>query len=38
MQVQEKITKILDIINYSADLLKQKNIKNARLNAELLMG
>lgn len=37
MQVQEKITKILDIINYSADLLKQKNINNARLNAELLM-
>lgn len=37
MQVQEKIIKILDIINYSAELLKQKNIKNARLNAELLM-
>ncbi|HRE41060.1 MAG TPA: peptide chain release factor N(5)-glutamine methyltransferase [Ignavibacteria bacterium] len=37
MQTKEKIDKILDVINFSSDLLNQRGIKDARLNVELLM-
>ncbi|TRZ64187.1 peptide chain release factor N(5)-glutamine methyltransferase [bacterium] len=33
----KKLTKLLDILNYSAELLKSNNIKDARLNVELML-
>jgi release factor glutamine methyltransferase len=33
----EKLTTLLEILNYSADLLKENGIKDARLNAELML-
>lgn len=35
--MSDKLTTLLEILNYSANLLKEKNISDARLNAELLM-
>ncbi|MFZ4590631.1 MAG: peptide chain release factor N(5)-glutamine methyltransferase [Ignavibacteria bacterium] len=35
--MSEKLTTLLEILNYSANLLKEKNISEPRLNAELLM-
>jgi len=35
--MQEKLTNLIDILSYSAELLKQKGIKNSRLNAEILL-
>lgn len=35
--MSEKLTTLLDILNYSTNLLKEKQISDARLNAELLM-
>ncbi len=35
--MSEKLTSLLEILNYSANLLKEKNFSDARLNAELLM-
>lgn len=34
---KKKLTTLLEILNYSADLLKQKGIKDARLNVELML-
>jgi len=33
----EKLTTLLEILNYSAELLKENGIKDARLNAELML-
>jgi release factor glutamine methyltransferase len=35
--MSEKLTTLLEILNYSTNLLKEKRISDARLNAELLM-
>lgn len=35
--MSEKLTTLLEILNYSANLLKEKSIRDSRLNAELLM-
>jgi release factor glutamine methyltransferase len=35
--MSEKLTTLLEILNYSANLLKEKKISDPRLNAELLM-
>lgn len=37
VEEKKKLTTLLDILNYSADLLKQKDIKDARLNVELML-
>lgn len=35
--MSEKLTTLLEILNYSTNMLKEKHISDARLNAELLM-
>jgi release factor glutamine methyltransferase len=35
--MSEKLTSLLEILNYSANLLKDKHISDSRLNAELMM-
>ena len=35
--MSEKLTTLLEILNYSANLLKEKHVRDPRLNAELLM-
>lgn len=37
MEEKKKLSSLLDILNYSADLLKEKGIKDARLNVELML-
>lgn len=37
VEEKKKLTTLLDILNYSADLLKQRNIQDARLNVELML-